>query len=518
MDVDYSLYLVTDTPMVPEGLTVEDQVRKAVENGATVVQLREKKADTRDFVERAKKIHAITQKAGVPLVINDRLDVALAVGAEGIHVGQDDMDIATLRNNFKGFVGVSVNDVEETRQAIRDKVDYVGIGAVYGTATKDLRAAPIGVSGVRAILDVLKKEADYDIKSVAIGGVNHSNAQFVLFQSATPEKKLDGVAVVSCIMAQKDAAHATKTLADKIKTPGPWVGSPISSKAKSQAEIAEQLAQVAPLIAQKVVEKSPLLHHITNNVVKNVSANISIAAGGSPAMSESAPEFEDFSKVPSAALLLNMGTAVPSNRDMMKHAITTYNSQGRTVVFDPVGAGASQYRRDLVAELLDTGVFTVIKGNEGEITACAKMQGATVRGVDSVGSASMETRIAICKKLAIENHTTVLMTGAQDVLVEGMAPHRVLVFENGHEYLGLITGSGCMLGSLVSAFCTVHPEDPIVAASSALALYTIAAERAVATGRVYGPGSFLPALIDSVYELSRSQSDWGKGIKLVHYE
>lgn len=516
--VDYSVYLVTDTPMVPEGLTLKHQVEQAVANGASIIQLREKTADTREFVKLARKIHEITKKADVPLIINDRVDVALAVDAEGVHVGQDDMDIPTLRRLFPGdnkIIGVSVNSVDEARQAIKDRVDYVGIGAVYGTATKNVKNPPFGPSGAREILTVLEEECDYDMKTVAIGGIKDTNSQLVKYLSTTPKgtKSLDGMAVVSCIMAVQDAGAATKKLRQVVGSDGPWVRARNDLATSSAA-----LTEMVPKLAAKIAEISPLLHHITNGVVKNISANMSIAIGASPAMSEVVEEFADFSKVPNGALLINMGTASPEGVDIFKAAISHYNSQGRSIVFDPVGGGASAHRRAAVRTLLNAGVFDVIKGNEGEIFSAAQIQGTKMQGVDSRGSSELEKCISACKKLAHENHTTVLMTGQRDILVEGQEPYRVAVFKNGHEYLGKITGSGCMLGSLISAFSTVHQSDAFAAAASALILYTLAAEQAVKSPSVNGPGTFLPALIDAVHDLSQQsingKTDWTKNANI----
>lgn len=510
--VDYSVYLVTDTPLVPEGFTLEHQVAEAVANGATIVQLREKTADTREFIRIAQRIHKITQQYNVPLIINDRVDVALAINAEGVHVGQDDMDIPTLKRLFPGedkILGVSVNDIEEARQAMRDGVDYVGIGAVYGTATKDVKNPPFGPSGVREILTVLEKECIYDMKTVAIGGVKASNTQLLKYLSNTAgeSKMLDGVAVVSGIIAAQNAGAATKEIFEKFRNPGPWV----RTLSSSVTNTTDGIRHVAPRLTARIAEVSPLIHHITNGVVKNISANISIAIGASPAMSEVPGEFEDFSKVPNAALLINMGTATVEGVQIFQEAIKYYNAQGRSIVFDPVGGGASTHRRTSVKTILNAGAFDVIKGNEGEIFSAAQIQGTKMQGVDSRGYSELEDCVAACKKLAAENHTTVLMTGERDILVEDKYPHRVAVFNNGHEYLGKITGSGCMLGSLITAFCTIHKDDPFTAAASALLLYSVSAELAIENSPVNGPGSFMPALIDTVYQLAThsQKGDYG---------
>jgi thiamine-phosphate diphosphorylase/hydroxyethylthiazole kinase len=245
--------------------------------------------------------------------------------------------------------------------------------------------------------------------------------------------------------------------------------------------------------------KSPLVHHITNGVVKNFSANVTIAAHASPAMSESPEEFNEFASVPDVALLLNMGTATAENVLMFKDAVRAYNRAGKPIVFDPVGCGASTHRRQACRAILNTGDFAVIKGNEGEITAAARAEGAAMKGVDSVGGSDLTTRTAICSKLAHETHSTVLMTGKEDILVDPSGAQPLgLVFSNGHDFMGCITGSGCSLGSLIAIMAAVC-KDNVVATTAALLVYTIAAERAAARPEVRGPGTFVPALIDEIY-------------------
>lgn len=152
--IDYSLYLVTDSNLVPSDATFLGQVEKALEGGVTVVQLREKDADTGDFIALARKVKQLTQRFGVPLIINDRLDVAQAVDAEGVHVGQDDMPLATARQilGHTKIIGVSVNTVEEARAAIEGGADYLGIGAVWDTSTKKLTKKTLGIDGVKSKL------------------------------------------------------------------------------------------------------------------------------------------------------------------------------------------------------------------------------------------------------------------------------------------------------------------------------------------------------------------------------
>ena len=149
--VDYSLYLVTDSSLVPQGSTFLGQIEKALEGGVTLVQLREKDLDTGPFIELAHKVKALTRQFKVPLIINDRIDVALAIDAEGVHIGQDDMPLTRARQLFGNnkIIGVSCNTIEEAQIAVRDGADYLGIGAVWDTATKKLTKKTLGIQGVK---------------------------------------------------------------------------------------------------------------------------------------------------------------------------------------------------------------------------------------------------------------------------------------------------------------------------------------------------------------------------------
>jgi thiamine-phosphate diphosphorylase/hydroxyethylthiazole kinase len=150
--IDYSLYLVTDSSLVPDGKTFLGQIEKALEGGVTLVQLREKDSDTGPFVKLALQVKELTRRFGVPLIINDRIDVALAVDAEGVHIGQDDMPLAQARAMLgsKKVIGVSCNNEEEAKAAILGGADYLGIGAVWFTSTKKLTKQPLGVEGVKS--------------------------------------------------------------------------------------------------------------------------------------------------------------------------------------------------------------------------------------------------------------------------------------------------------------------------------------------------------------------------------
>lgn len=202
--LDLSLYLVTDREL-SHGRGIGNIVAAAVRGGVTCVQLREKQASTREFVAEARAIKALlaTQERHIPLIINDRLDVALAVGADGVHLGQGDMELCDARRiagaNF--IIGISAESVADAMAAAAAGANYLGISPVFATATKTDAAPPLGLEGIRAI------RAAVSLPLVGIGGINQDNASAVLQAGA------DGVAVVSAIVSAacpRSAAAAIK--------------------------------------------------------------------------------------------------------------------------------------------------------------------------------------------------------------------------------------------------------------------------------------------------------------------
>ena len=195
------LYLVTDRPLAL-GRDIEWVVSEAVRGGVTMVQLREKDIDTREFIELGQKLVSLLRPLGIPLLINDRVDVALAVGADGVHIGQSDMpyDMARRLLGPEAIIGLSVENFDDIREANRIDVDYVGISPVYLTTTKTDTAAAFGQDGVR------KATALSVHPSVGIGGMNMKSA------AETVSNGADGIAVVSAIMSADSPADASKAL------------------------------------------------------------------------------------------------------------------------------------------------------------------------------------------------------------------------------------------------------------------------------------------------------------------
>lgn len=195
------LQLVTDRELCG-ARGVETVVRAAVQGGASCVQLREKTLATRDFVACARALKALLAPLGVPLVVNDRLDVALACGADGVHVGQGDMPAAELRRWLPhAIIGLSIESVEQLRAAEQDDaVDYYGASPVFATSTKTDTAPALGLHGLQALRVLTRRPL------VAIGGINAGNAAQVMAAGA------DGLAVVGALCAADDPAAAARRL------------------------------------------------------------------------------------------------------------------------------------------------------------------------------------------------------------------------------------------------------------------------------------------------------------------
>lgn len=200
------LYLVTDRSL-SLGRSLVDIVRAAAQGGVTMVQLREKEITSREFVELAQAVHEITIEYNIPLIINDRADIAQIVGAEGLHIGQSDIRYADARRLMgnDAIIGLSI---ENTKQAIECRdwgVNYIGASPIFSTPTKTDTAPALGLDGLRELCKIV------DCPIVAIGGINKQNIKEVIHAGA------DSVAVVSAICSAAHPLSATKELLRLIK-------------------------------------------------------------------------------------------------------------------------------------------------------------------------------------------------------------------------------------------------------------------------------------------------------------
>lgn len=201
MALDLSLYLVTERSFLKDK-KISTAVEEAILGGVTLVQVREKTVSSRMFYDISMEVKKVTDYYNIPLIINDRLDIAQAVDAAGVHLGQSDLDMVTARKilgNDK-IIGISAGNVKEALEAEKNGADYVGVGAVYYTGTKKDADAPIGISGLQAVVNSIT------IPAVGIGGINQYNFKDVLATGAA------GISVISAILGKSDITQAAKEL------------------------------------------------------------------------------------------------------------------------------------------------------------------------------------------------------------------------------------------------------------------------------------------------------------------
>lgn len=198
-NIDYSLYLVTnsDNKTNTQFLKI---IEESIKGGVSLVQLREKTKSTLDFYNLARDVKKITTEYGVPLIINDRIDIALSVDADGVHIGQDDMPMTIAREILGDkIIGVSASNLDEALKAEEDGADYLGVGAIYTTNTKN-DAKSVSIDELKIISKTV------NIPVVAIGGINHNNANELI------NTQINGISVVSAIMNSENPLESAKRL------------------------------------------------------------------------------------------------------------------------------------------------------------------------------------------------------------------------------------------------------------------------------------------------------------------
>jgi thiamine-phosphate pyrophosphorylase len=206
MAADLRLCAIVD-PAGAGGYDVAELARRVAAGGATMVQLRDKQNETRTMVDEAQAIKAALAPFRVPLLINDRVDVALAIGADGVHVGQDDMTPQDARRLLgpRAIIGLSIKSVTEAEAAPVDVIDYAGIGGVYVTVSKAQTSPPIGLDGLTRVAGALRRRAP-NLPVCGIAGIDESNAGAVVAAGA------DGVAVISALSQASDPEAAARRL------------------------------------------------------------------------------------------------------------------------------------------------------------------------------------------------------------------------------------------------------------------------------------------------------------------
>jgi len=241
-------------------------------------------------------------------------------------------------------------------------------------------------------------------------------------------------------------------------------------------------------------ERQPLVHNITNFVVMNNSANALLALGASPAMIHSSDEVEDFVSL-SQALVINIGTLFSEQIAACKLAAMRARAVGVPWILDPVGAGATPYRRAAAEALARLGP-SVIRGNGSEILTLAQDQAGAGKGVDSLHGS--EAALDAARRLALKTGAVVAITGAVDYTTDGQ---RVTAIENGHLLMTRVTGLGCSATAVIGGFLAVEP-DAFAATVAGLAVFGVAGE--IAAERAVGPGTLQVALLDTLYALDEA--------------
>lgn len=204
--MNYDLYIITDQ-RISHGKSHLEVAEAALAGGATVIQFRDKEMEDSEAIEVCRKIYELTKKKGIPFIVNDRVEVARIVQADGVHLGQEDqsLDFARKILNQNQIIGISVETAEQAIEAEKEGADYLGVGPIYPTATKLDAGRALGVTRLKEI-----KEA-VNIPVIAIGGIDEDNLEEVLRAGA------DGIAVISAVVGAPDITQACRKLKSKIE-------------------------------------------------------------------------------------------------------------------------------------------------------------------------------------------------------------------------------------------------------------------------------------------------------------
>ena len=254
--------------------------------------------------------------------------------------------------------------------------------------------------------------------------------------------------------------------------------------------------EIASLL-EKVRRENPLVHNITNVVVTNFTANGLLAIGASPVMAYAHEEVADMAGM-AGSLVLNIGTLRPEVVESMLIAGKAANEQGVPVILDPVGAGATAYRTETARRLMEELEVSIIRGNAAEIANVAG-ENWSIRGVDAGQSSGdvFELAVSAAKKLK----SIVVVTGKDDIITDGSS---AIVVHNGHPMLTKVTGTGCLLTSVIGAFAAIE-KDLLMAVSAAVITYGVAAEIAAEKYADRGPGSFQVEFLNQLYLVNEEE-------------
>ena len=261
---------------------------------------------------------------------------------------------------------------------------------------------------------------------------------------------------------------------------------------------------------ENVRQTVPLVHNITNYVTVNDVANVILACGGSPIMSDEPEDVEDITSI-CGGLNINIGTLNKRSIEGMYRAGAKANELGHVTLLDPVGAGASALRTNTAVGLMDKIEFTVIRGNISEIKTLASGSGTT-KGVDAdvadaVTEETLNNAVAFAKALSAKTHAIIAITGAIDLVADA---ERCFVIRNGRPEMGKITGTGCQLSGMMTAFVTANPDAKLEAAAAAVCTMGFAGE--IGWSRMQegeGNSTYRNRIIDAIYNMDGKTLDAG---------
>ena len=270
---------------------------------------------------------------------------------------------------------------------------------------------------------------------------------------------------------------------------------------------------------ENVRKNVPLVHNITNYVTVNDVANILLACGGSPIMSDEPEDVKDITSI-CGGLNINIGTLNKSSIEGMYRAGRRANEVGHVVLLDPVGAGASALRTNTAVGLMKEIKFDVIRGNISEIKTLANGSGTT-KGVDAdvadaVTDETLDNAVAFVKGLARETGSIIAITGAIDLVTDGS---KCFVIRNGRPEMGRITGTGCQLSGMMTAFLVANPEDKLTAAAAAVCTMGLAGE--IGWTRMQegdGNSTYRNRIIDAVFNMDGKTLDQGAKYEISYWD
>ncbi|KAJ2156155.1 thiamine biosynthetic bifunctional enzyme [Coemansia sp. RSA 552] len=491
---DPSLYLVTDSARAAGGRTLPETVAAAIEGGVTMVQLREKTAATRDFVALARAVKRVARKGKAALVINERVDVARAVDADGVHLGQTDMPLDEARRLMgpDKIIGVSVRTAAEAEAALLGGADYLSIGPCY---SEDESA--LGSTGVLAVWEhaLQTKDPLRPPCAVTFGGIDQYNAPHVL-HATTPGalRPLDGLAVVSAIMAAPSAREAARSLRRQIRfaREESWTVQP-PAELTTTGDMADVRQAVADAFAAvRKASEPPQVHHVTSSVAACDCASACLALGGQPTISGAACEQPELA---AAASALVVSTGAGQTDDVLREALRHAARHRKPVVLDV--DSATPYRTGLARELLRDYNIYAIRASAAGIAALVSAPGAQPSNSDPVFS----DPVGVICQLSRRCGCLVIMTGAVGYLSDGSATFAI---RNGHRLQDTHAAAASISATALAThiYTPSSQAAPLVGALAGAIAINIAAEHAAARSDVKGPGTFRPAFIDEMYSLT----------------